>query len=72
MSFFESESEADVDRFYDTQISAAAIQESQMTAVKLNGRRLILTRLQDDLHAFSQICPMPVPTWPRESCLVIK
>ena len=47
---------ADAAGFY-TAVAAAAVQENEMTAVKLAGKKVILTRWQGKLIAFSAVCP---------------
>lgn len=42
---------------FETAVSAADVQPNQMTVVEINGRKIILTRWQGKVVAFSNRCP---------------
>ncbi len=56
MRLFKSKAVPDADGFFQT-VPTDAVQPEQLTAVTINGRRLILARWQDNLYAFTAECP---------------
>jgi nitrite reductase/ring-hydroxylating ferredoxin subunit len=56
MSLLKRKAAPDIRGFF-TVAPADAIRPEEMTVVTLNGRRLILTRWQGQVYAFSSVCP---------------
>jgi nitrite reductase/ring-hydroxylating ferredoxin subunit len=56
MQLFKSKATPDADGYYET-VMADNVQPGEMTAVTINGRKLILTRYEGKLYAFSATCP---------------
>jgi nitrite reductase/ring-hydroxylating ferredoxin subunit len=56
MHLFRSKATPDAEGFFVT-VTAATVQADQMTAVSLNGHKIILTSWDGTLYAFSAQCP---------------
>lgn len=56
MHLFKSKATPDAEGYYET-VPADMVQPGQMTAVTINGRKLILVCYEDRLYAFSAACP---------------
>lgn len=56
MRLFKSKAVPDDDGFYDT-VPVNSVQVGEMTAVTINGNKLILTRLENKVVAFAAACP---------------
>lgn len=56
MNLFRTKAKPDADGYFTT-VAADVVQADQMTAVSINGNKLILTVCDGELHAFSAICP---------------
>lgn len=56
MRFFKTKATPDEDGYFET-ITAVSLPPNQMTAVTINGRKLILTQWDDQIIAFSAECP---------------
>jgi nitrite reductase/ring-hydroxylating ferredoxin subunit len=56
MQLFKSKAIPDANGFFET-VSVEAVQAGQLTAVTINGRKLLLTRYEDKVYAFSAQCP---------------
>lgn len=56
MNLFRFKAKPDAEGYFTT-VPAEAVQAGQMTAVTLNGRKLILARWAGELFAFSAECP---------------
>lgn len=57
MRFFRRGAEVDAEGFVDTGVAATAVVAEAITAVKIQGRNVALTRWEGQLYAFSNICP---------------
>ena len=56
MGLFNKNIEADVDGFFPV-TAVANIQDGAITAVTINGTKIILLRWQEQIHALSSKCP---------------
>jgi nitrite reductase/ring-hydroxylating ferredoxin subunit len=56
MQLFKSKAVPDADGFFET-VAADAVREGELTAVTINGRKLLLTRYEGQVYAFSALCP---------------
>jgi nitrite reductase/ring-hydroxylating ferredoxin subunit len=56
MGLFDKKVEADVDGYFPA-TAVSTIQDEAITAVTINGTKLILLRWQDEIHAMSGKCP---------------
>lgn len=56
MQLFKSKAVPDADGYFET-VRAEQVTPGQMTVVTINGRKLLLTRYENKLHAFSAACP---------------
>lgn len=56
MRFFKTKAVPDNEGYYQT-ITAVSLPPNQMTAVTINGRKLILVRLDEQIIAFNATCP---------------
>ncbi len=57
MGIFQRKKKSDAQGFFETGIAATAVSVDQMTRVKLNGETIVLSRWQNELIAFNDICP---------------
>ena len=57
MSFLRRNANADPEKFYATGLAAAEVLESEIHVVRAGRERVIVTRVQGELVAFSTICP---------------
>lgn len=55
--FWKSKPAPDSEGFYDTDIAAASVEAGSMTLVNAGGKTAVLTRVQGQLIAFSNVCP---------------
>lgn len=56
MGLFNKKTEADAEGFFPT-TAVSNLKEGQITAVTLNGAKIILLRWQEQIHAVSSKCP---------------
>lgn len=56
MSFFKRKIAADEAGYYEA-TSAEKVQAGQLTAVSINGQKVVLTRYEGRLYAFTAVCP---------------
>lgn len=56
MRFLQPKLSADADGFYEA-VAAEAVQAGHLTAVTLNGQKVVLTRYDGRLYAFTAVCP---------------
>ncbi len=57
MSFFGRRPAAEQDEGFVASVPSTTVHEGQMTTVKVNGRKIILTRWEGKLYAFHSECP---------------
>jgi nitrite reductase/ring-hydroxylating ferredoxin subunit len=57
LPFFSRQPNADAEGFYPTGINPDAIQEDDMRVAGLGDKKVIITRSDGDLVAFSSVCP---------------
>ncbi len=57
MRLFSKHMARDEDGYWETEISAEAVTENNMTTATVDKTKLILTRLDDTIIAFSRTCP---------------
>ncbi len=56
MHIYKTKTTPDTNGYYDT-ITVVSLPPNQMTAVTINGRKLILVRLEEQIIAFNAACP---------------
>ena len=56
MRLFKSDPDADAGGYYSA-VAAGVVMPNEITIVKLKGERIIITRLNGSLFAFSAFCP---------------
>ncbi|MCL4263700.1 MAG: Rieske 2Fe-2S domain-containing protein [Anaerolineae bacterium] len=56
MQLFKSKATPDAEGYFET-VAAAVVQPGELTAVTINGRKLLLTRYEGHVYAFSAQCP---------------
>jgi nitrite reductase/ring-hydroxylating ferredoxin subunit len=56
MRLFKSKAIPDEEGYFET-VTAVSVKSGEMTAVTINGQKLILTRWEDKLFAFNATCP---------------
>lgn len=56
MQLFKSKATPDADGYYET-VRGEAVQPEELTAVTINGRKLLLTRYEGRVYAFDAHCP---------------
>ena len=57
MGLFKRKHKADSDGFYETGISAESLQINHPTAITISDEDVILTKVDNEIVAFSSICP---------------
>lgn len=57
LPFFSRQPQADAEGFYATGIDPDTVQEDEMRVADVGGKKVIVTRSNGDLVAFSSVCP---------------
>ena len=55
--WFDRSSKADEDGFYETALPAAVVTAGSLHVLHVGGRKLLVTRVDGQLQAFSHVCP---------------
>lgn len=55
--FWRNTIEPDSDGFFATGVKATKVKPNQMTTVKINGQKIVLTRYEETIHAYGSECP---------------
>jgi nitrite reductase/ring-hydroxylating ferredoxin subunit len=67
MGLFDKKVEADADGYFPA-TAVSTIQDEEITAVNINGTKLILLRWQDEIHAMSGKCPHAAANMAEGDC----